>query len=124
MSKCDPPRRAKNLHQSRKIDIKLLVYIISFATYGHQRIAQIVIVGSTQISIFHLHRRTSNPARRLLLTRPALTASIGAELESLQVFALRESNRRTSHSRHCGSSLKRTEQESPPIAQRAFSQET
>jgi hypothetical protein len=35
-------------------------YIISFATYGQQRIAQIVIVDKTQISIFHLHRRTSN----------------------------------------------------------------
>jgi len=37
-----------------------LYYIISFATYGHQRIAQIVIVDKTQISIFHLHRRTAN----------------------------------------------------------------
>jgi hypothetical protein len=58
MSDCDPPRRAKNLHQSRKIDIKHPVYIISFATYGDQRIAQIVIVDKTQISIFRLHRRT------------------------------------------------------------------
>jgi hypothetical protein len=69
-------------------------------------------------------RRMSNPARRLLLTRPALTASIGAESVSLQVFSLRESSRLTSHSRHCGSSLKRTEREGPPIAQRAFSKET
>jgi hypothetical protein len=60
MSECDPPGRAKNLHQSRKIDIKHLVYIISLATYGQQRIAQIVVVDKTQISIFHLHRRTSN----------------------------------------------------------------
>ena len=36
------------------------IYIISLATYGHERIAQIVIVDKTQISIFHLHRRTSN----------------------------------------------------------------
>jgi hypothetical protein len=60
MSDCDPPGRAKNLRQSRKIDIKHLVYIISLATYGQQRIAQIVIVDKTQISIFRLHRRTSN----------------------------------------------------------------
>ena len=60
MSDCGPPRRAKNLHQSRKIDIKHLVYIISLAMYGQQRIAQIVIVDKTQISIFRLHRRTSN----------------------------------------------------------------
>jgi hypothetical protein len=58
---------------------------------------------------------TSTAARRIVES--------GAELESLQVFALRESSRRTSHWRHCGSTLKRTEQESPPIAQRAFSQE-
>jgi|SoiMethySBSTD1v2_1073268.scaffolds.fasta_scaffold1012482_2 hypothetical protein len=40
---------------------------------------------------------TSTAARRIVES--------GAELESLQVFALRESSRRTSHSRHCGSSL-------------------
>jgi hypothetical protein len=39
---------------------KCPIYIISLATYGSQRIAQIVIVDKTQISIFHLHRRTSN----------------------------------------------------------------
>jgi hypothetical protein len=39
---------------------KCPIYIISLATYGHERIAQIVIVDKTQINIFHLRRRTPN----------------------------------------------------------------
>jgi hypothetical protein len=49
--------------RSRKVRTsspKCPIYIISLTTYGHQRIAQIVIVDKTQISIFHLHSRRSN----------------------------------------------------------------
>ena len=55
------------------------------------------------------------------LWKQALTASIWAEMVSLQVLALRESGRRTGRFRHFGSPLKRIEQEGPPITQRAFS---